>query len=83
MATGSGSRKPSGSRGPGRPSRGWTRTNVRIDRAKLATAQRLLGLATATETIDAALDAVTFREELIQGFAQLRAVGGLTLNADD
>jgi|HubBroStandDraft_6_1064221.scaffolds.fasta_scaffold1794165_1 Arc/MetJ family transcription regulator len=70
-------------RGPGRPSRGWTRTNVRIDRAKLQNAQRILGLTTATETIDAALDAITFRQELIHGIDRLRAAGGLTADSED
>jgi Arc/MetJ family transcription regulator len=70
-------------RGPGRPSRGWTRTNVRIDRTKLEHAQRILGLATATETIDAALDAITFRQELIHGIDRLRAAGGLTADPED
>lgn len=70
-------------RGPGRPSRGWTRTNIRIDRAKLTAAQRILGLPTATETVDAALDAVTLREELLQGLDLLREAGGLTSDSED
>jgi Arc/MetJ family transcription regulator len=70
-------------RGPGRPPRGWTRTNVRIDRTKLESARRILGLLTATETIDAALDAITFRQELIQGIDQLRAAGGLIADPED
>jgi Arc/MetJ family transcription regulator len=64
-------------RGPGRPPRGWTRTNIRIDRAKLNAARRILGLTTATETIDAALDAITFREEVLRGIDRLIATGGL------
>jgi Arc/MetJ family transcription regulator len=70
-------------RGPGRPSRGWTRTNVRIDRGKLESARRILGLTTATETIDAALDAITFRQELIHGIDRLRAAGGIVPDPED
>lgn len=74
-------------RGPGRPSKGWTRTNIRIDRAKLAAARRILGLATASETVDAALEAVTFREEVLRGVdrmvARTAAGRGLVRDADD
>jgi len=75
--TGSSSRPRRAPRGPGRPSRGWTRTNIRIDRTKLEAAKRILGLATATQTVDAALDAITFREEVLRGVDRLVAVGGL------
>jgi hypothetical protein len=37
-----------------------------------------LGTATETDTIDAALDAITFRHGVITGIRRLRAVGGLT-----
>lgn len=83
MATRSSPKKRAASRGPGRASKGWTRTTVRIDRAKLVAAQRILGLATATETIDAALDAVTFREDLIQDLDRPRAAAGPTVDPDD
>jgi hypothetical protein len=69
--------------GPGHASRSRTRITVRIDRAKLQRAQRILGLTTATETIDAALDAITFRLELMQGIDRMRAAGGLTADSDD
>jgi len=36
-----------------------------------------LGLTTATETVDAALDAITFREEVLRGVDRLVAAGGL------
>jgi hypothetical protein len=55
-----------------------TRVSVRIDRAKLEHARRILGLMTTTETIDAALDAITFRQELIHGIDRLRAAGSPT-----
>jgi Arc/MetJ family transcription regulator len=76
-------RKMPAKRGPGRPPRGWTRTNVRIDRTKLESARRILGLTTATETIDAALDAITFRQELIQGIDQLHAAGRLVPDPEE
>lgn len=74
-------------RGPGRPSKGWTRTNIRIDRRKLEAARQILGLETASETVDAALDAVTFREEVLRGIdrmvAHTKASGGLVPDPDD
>jgi hypothetical protein len=39
----------------------------RLTPSKLAAAQRILGAATATETIETALDMVVFREELVAG----------------
>jgi Arc/MetJ family transcription regulator len=74
-------------RGPGRPSKGWARTNIRVDRAKLEAARRILGLETASETVDAALDAVTFREEVLRGIDRMVArtakSGGLVTDPDD
>jgi Arc/MetJ family transcription regulator len=74
-------------RSPGRPSKGWTRTNIRIDRQKLDAARRILGLETASETVDAALDAVTFREEVLRGIdrmvAYTAASGGLVADPND
>ena len=74
-------------RGPGRPPKGWTRTNIRIDRTKLEAARQILGLETASETVDAALDAVTFREEVLRGIdrmaAHTAAAGGLVVDPDD
>ena len=81
------SRSNSPRRGPGRPSKGWARTNIRIDRTKLEAARRILGLETASETVDAALDAVTFREEVLRGIdrmvAHTAATGGLVADPDD
>ena len=39
----------------------------RLTPSKLAAAQRILGAATATETIETALDMVVFRDELVAG----------------
>ena len=48
--------------------------------SKLAAAQRILGAATATETIETALDMVVFREELVAG---TRAMLGTEIEAPD
>jgi hypothetical protein len=52
----------------------------RLSPAKVAAAQRILGTPTATETIEAALDMVVFREELIAG---TRAMLGVELAPPD
>ena len=39
----------------------------RLNPGKLAAAQRILATATATETIETALDMVVFRRELVDG----------------
>jgi hypothetical protein len=41
--------------------------SYRLSRGKIARAQRILGTATATATIEEALDLVAFRRELIDG----------------
>ena len=43
----------------------------RLSPGKLATAQRILGAATATEAIETALDMVVFRQELVDGTAAM------------
>jgi hypothetical protein len=43
----------------------------RLSEAKIAAAQRILGTRTATAAIEAALDLVVFREELLVGTAAL------------
>jgi hypothetical protein len=45
--------------------------SYRLAPAKVAAAQRILGAATATETIEQALDLVVFRQELIDGTRHL------------
>jgi hypothetical protein len=52
----------------------------RLSPNKVAAAQRILGTPTATETIEAALDMVVFREELIAG---TRAMLGAELTGPD
>jgi len=46
----------------------------RLNPNKIAAAQHILGTPTATETIEAALDMVVFRQELIEGTRALRGV---------
>jgi hypothetical protein len=52
----------------------------RLSPAKVAAAQRILGTPTATETIEAALDMVVFRDELVAG---TRAMLGTELSPPD
>jgi hypothetical protein len=47
---------------------------------KVAAAQRILGAATATETIEQALDLVVFRQELMEG---TRSLFGLVVAPPD
>jgi hypothetical protein len=61
----------------GRPPRGWVRKNLHIDQRKLDAARKALGARTETETVDAALDAIAFRNEIVEGVRRLRAAGGL------
>ena len=61
----------------GRPARGWVRKNMQIDQRKLDAARAILGTATETETVDAALDAVAFRRAIIAGVHRVRAAGGI------
>lgn len=52
----------------------------RLPLAKLEAARRALGAATATETIERALDLVVFQRELIRG---TRAMLGVTIESSD
>jgi hypothetical protein len=52
----------------------------RLNPSKIAAAQRILGTPTATETIEAALDTVVFRHELVAG---TRAMQGVELTPPD
>jgi len=61
----------------GRPLRGWVRKNLHIDQRKLNVARKALGVKTETEAVDAALDAIAFRQEISKGIRRLRAAGGL------
>ena len=68
----------SGSRAPrvGRRRGVKTPKTFRLDSAAIAAAQAVLGTATATETIETALDMVVFRQELVAG---TRAMLGIDL----
>lgn len=46
----------------------------RLNPNKVAAAQRILGTPTATKTIEAALDMVVFRRELVEGTRAMRGV---------
>jgi hypothetical protein len=48
-----------------------------MDQRKLDAARRTLGVRTETEAIDAALDLVAFREELVRGITAVRRAGGI------
>lgn len=52
----------------------------RLAPEKVEAAQRALGAATATETIETALDLIVFRQELIRG---TRAMLGIRLTSPD
>ena len=52
----------------------------RLAPGKVTAAQRILGAATATETIEQALDLVVFRQELIEG---TRNLFGLAISPTD
>ena len=54
----------------------WVRKNMVVDQRKLDEARRALGTATETDTVDRALDLVSFRRELTRGIAALRKRGG-------
>jgi hypothetical protein len=53
------------------------RKNLHIDQRKLDVARKALGVKTETEAVDAALDAISFRQEISEGIQRLRAAGGL------
>jgi hypothetical protein len=52
----------------------------RLTLSKISAAQRALGAATATETIERALDLVVFRRELVEG---TRAMLGVRVASPD
>jgi len=65
-----------------KPSRGARKVpkTYRLAPDKVAAAQRILGAATATETIETALDMIVFRQELIDG---TRAMLGVPITSPD
>jgi hypothetical protein len=52
----------------------------RLAPGKVAAAQRALGAATATETIETALDLILFRQDLVRG---TRAMFGIRITPPD
>jgi hypothetical protein len=57
-------------KGPAKVSEAKVAVSYRLSRGRIARAQRILGAATATATIEEALDAVIFRRELMDGVRQ-------------
>ena len=55
----------------------------RLAPEKVAAAQRVLGSATATETIETALDLVLFRQELVAGTRRMLGVRLASPDATD
>ena len=72
-----GSKTAASGRQVGRPKRTgkWVRKNMAMDPHKLALAKAYLGVETETETVDAALDLVTFQAEVGTGL-RAAAAGG-------
>jgi hypothetical protein len=61
---------------PARVSETKVAKSYRLAPARIARAQKILGAATETATIEEALDMVVFRHELIEG---TRAIAGLEI----
>jgi hypothetical protein len=55
----------------------WKRKNLVIDQHKLDRAKAILRLPTETAAVDAALDLVAFRGEVLESIDRLAAAGGL------
>ncbi|HBF13020.1 MAG TPA: hypothetical protein DDW49_06485 [Deltaproteobacteria bacterium] len=51
------------------------RKNFYLNQAKLDRAQKILGVATATEAIDKALDLVAFQKEALQSLRKVKGKG--------
>lgn len=49
--------------------------SYRLSPRRIAAAQKILGTANATATIEEALDLVVFREELVSGLAKAHGIG--------
>jgi hypothetical protein len=50
-----------------------------MDQRKLDAVKQELNVSTETEAVDAALDEIAFRRELVDGIRRLRRAGGLAL----
>ena len=72
-------KKTEPSAAPARVSEPKVAMSYRLSRARIARAQKILGAANATATIEEALDAVIFRRELMEGTR--RSLGIAVTNA--
>ena len=61
----------------------WVRKSMRIDQKKLDEVKRLLRVSTETQAVDAALEEVAFRHDLVEGMRALKRSGGLADFADE
>jgi DnaJ-class molecular chaperone len=55
----------------------FKRKNYYLDEAKIRRARRILGAKTETETIDAALDLVVFKREILRSLEKVAGKGGV------
>ena len=53
------------------------RKNYYLDERKIRKAKAILGVDTVTKTIDAALDLVVFRKEILQSLEKVAGKGGV------
>jgi len=60
-----------------RARRSLKRKNIIIDQRKLDLAKLELGTKTETATIDAALDMIIFKADIIEAFEKLSEIGGV------
>jgi hypothetical protein len=59
------------------------RKNFRLHQSKIDAAKKILGTKTETETVEMALDLVTFGEQLSAGIRSMRGVEWVDVFADD
>ena len=57
--------------------KGVVRKNLRLTQTKIDKAKRILGTKTETETIEEALDLISFREEVEAGIKRIAGKGGI------
>lgn len=59
------------------PKIGVVRKNLRLTQVKIDRAKRILGTKTETETIEQALDLVSFRKEVVEGIERIAGTRGI------
>jgi hypothetical protein len=59
------------------------RKNFRLHQSKIDAAKKILGTKTETETVEMALDMVTFGEQLLAGVDAMRGTELIDIFADD